>query len=187
MGTRAGVQSLGSWLPALQQACGACCACGALRAVAAVTRPCCLSDSVLCLCLRVFISLLLLLRAGTVATNGGGGQSAVCAEHPMVAGAHYVEMTLLETGCCAAMMGVVGQGFDAAGGGKAYNSAEGWLLYTSDGDLFHDGWGSEWEGMPQQYEIKAGDVVGLLLDLGQRTLSLYLNGARRGVMVAPGM
>jgi hypothetical protein len=30
-------------------------------------------------------------------------------------------------------------------------------------------------------------VVGLLLDLGQRTLSLYLNGARRGVMVAPGM
>jgi hypothetical protein len=30
-------------------------------------------------------------------------------------------------------------------------------------------------------------VVGLLLDLGQRTLSVYLNGARRGVMVAPGM
>jgi hypothetical protein len=35
--------------------------------------------------------------------------------------------------------------------------------------------------------IKQGDVVGLLLDLGQRTLSVYLNGARRGVMVAPGM
>eukprot|EP01046_Picozoa_sp_COSAG06_P017592 COSAG06_NODE_1202_length_10285_cov_57.400648_6_plen_320_part_00 len=31
---------------------GARCACGALRAVAAVTRPCCLSDSFLCLCLR---------------------------------------------------------------------------------------------------------------------------------------
>jgi hypothetical protein len=41
--------------------------------------------------------------------------------------------------------------------------------------------------MPQQHEIKQGDVVGLLLDLGQRTLSVYLNGARRGVMVAPGM
>ena len=41
--------------------------------------------------------------------------------------------------------------------------------------------------MPQGYEIKQGDVVGLLLDLGQRTLSVFLNGARRGVMVAPGM
>ena len=41
--------------------------------------------------------------------------------------------------------------------------------------------------MPQRNEIKQGDVVGLLLDLGQRTLSMFLNGARRGVMVAPGM
>ena len=41
--------------------------------------------------------------------------------------------------------------------------------------------------MPRRGEIKQGDVVGLLLDLGQRTLSVYLNGARRGVMVAPGM
>jgi len=122
-----------------------------------------------------------------VATKDGGYQSAVCAEHPMVAGAHYVEMTLLETGCCAAMMGVVGQGFDAAGGGAAYRSAEGWLLNTVSGHLCHAcGWGS-WEGRPQQGEIKQGDVVGLLLDLGQRTLSVYLNGARRGVMVAPGM
>jgi hypothetical protein len=44
-----------------------------------------------------------------------------------------------------------------------------------------------WKGMPQRDEIKQGDVVGLLLDCGQRTLSVYLNGARRGVMVAPGM
>ena len=49
------------------------------------------------------------------------------------------------------------------------------------------GKGSKWEGMPQGLEIKQGDVVGLLLDVGQRTLSVYLNGARRGVMVAPGM
>eukprot|EP01046_Picozoa_sp_COSAG06_P017298 COSAG06_NODE_1170_length_10435_cov_88.692337_5_plen_222_part_00 len=156
----------------------------------AVTRPCCLSDSLLCLCLRVFISLLLLLllRAGTVATNGGiFPQSAVCAEHPMVAGAHYVEMTLLEKGSYGAMMGVTGQGFDAAKRGKAYNSADGWLLRTYDGTLYHAGRESNWEGMPQRHEIKPGDVVGLLLDLGQRTLSVYLNGARRGVMVAPGM
>eukprot|EP01046_Picozoa_sp_COSAG06_P103477 COSAG06_NODE_49652_length_324_cov_0.591111_1_plen_56_part_01 len=37
--------------------------------------------------------------AGTVATKDGGGwQSAVCAEHPMAEGAHYVEMALLEKG-----------------------------------------------------------------------------------------
>eukprot|EP01046_Picozoa_sp_COSAG06_P076585 COSAG06_NODE_24505_length_660_cov_2.194296_1_plen_129_part_01 len=127
--------------------------------------------------LRVFISLLLLLRAGTVATKGGiGFQSAVCAEHPMVAGAHYVEVTLLEKGSIGTYMGVVGQGFDAAGGGKACDSAEGWLLGTG-GYLGHANQYSNWEGKPQQDEIKPGDVAGLLLDLGQRTLSVYLNGA----------
>eukprot|EP01046_Picozoa_sp_COSAG06_P049934 COSAG06_NODE_7788_length_2374_cov_33.256703_2_plen_204_part_00 len=114
-------------------------------------------------------------------------QSAVRAEHPMAEGAHYVEMTLLEEGGLGAYMGVAGQGFDAARGGRASSSAEGWLLYTGSGALVHAGEGSFWEGMPQQDEIKQGDVVGLLLDLGQRTLSVYLNGARRGVMVAPGM
>jgi|EP01046_Picozoa_sp_COSAG06_P051514 hypothetical protein len=124
----------------------------------------------------------------------GGWQSAVCAEHPMVAGVHYVEMTLLEAGeyinigeYGGAFLGVVGQGFDATGGGKASNSAEGWLLSTVDGNLYHAPRYSKWEGQPQYHEIKAGDVVGLLLDLGQRTLSMYLNGARRGVMAAPEM
>eukprot|EP01046_Picozoa_sp_COSAG06_P019841 COSAG06_NODE_1429_length_9481_cov_30.750986_3_plen_183_part_00 len=125
--------------------------------------------------------------AGTVATKDGGYQSAVCAEHPMAVGAHYVEMTLLEKGRYGARMGVVGQGFDAAGGGAAFGSAEGWVLSTDIGDLCHAGRDSKWEGQPQSREIKQGDVVGLLLDLGQRTLSVYLNGARRGVMVAPGM
>ena len=134
-----------------------------------------------------FISLPLLLP-GTVAKSGGDDwQSAVCAKHPMAEGAHYVEMTFLEKGSIGAMMGVVGQGFDAAGGGAACGAAEGWLLGTVFGDLRHGDGFSNWEGMPQEDEIKQGDVVGLLLDLGQRTLSVYLNGARRGVMVAPGM
>eukprot|EP01046_Picozoa_sp_COSAG06_P035102 COSAG06_NODE_3736_length_4963_cov_7.434416_2_plen_147_part_00 len=105
----------------------------------------------------------------------------------MAEGAHYVEVTLLEEGEYGASMGVAGQGFDAAGGGAAWRSAEGWLLSTASGWLLHANKGSGWEGMPQLNEIKPGDVVGLLLDLGQRTLSVYLNGARRGVMVPPGM
>eukprot|EP01046_Picozoa_sp_COSAG06_P051142 COSAG06_NODE_8277_length_2213_cov_2.302501_3_plen_123_part_01 len=119
--------------------------------------------------------------------DSGNWQPAVCAEHPMVAGAHYVEMTLLQQGRFGASMGVVGQGFDAAGGGMAFMSAEGWLLGTNNGGLYHAGRASNWEGQPQVDEIKQGDVVGLLLDVGQRTLSVYLNGAWRGVMVAPGM
>eukprot|EP01046_Picozoa_sp_COSAG06_P049935 COSAG06_NODE_7788_length_2374_cov_33.256703_3_plen_118_part_01 len=118
-----------------------------------------------------------------MATNDSrSDQSAVCAEHSMAAGAHYVEMTLLEKGEYSAGMGVVGQGFDAAGGGEAFRSAEGWVLDTEYGVLYHAGGVSNWEGRPQPGEIKQGDVVGLLLDLGQRTLSVYLNGARRGVM-----
>ena len=141
--------------------------------------------NITCLCFS--FSAAAAVCAGTVATNDGYGfQSAVCAEHPMAEGAHYVEMTLLEKGW-GANMGVVGQGFDAAGGGKAFQSAEGWLVITFGGSLGHAGRFSNWEGMPQRGEIKQGDVVGLLLDLGQRTLSVYLNGARRGVMVAPGM
>ena len=42
-----------------------------------------------------------------------------------------------------------------------------------------------WEGIYPS--INVGDTVGLLLDLGQRTLSAYLNGSRRGVIVAPGI
>eukprot|EP01046_Picozoa_sp_COSAG06_P102069 COSAG06_NODE_48221_length_333_cov_1.517094_1_plen_66_part_01 len=66
----------------------------------------------------------------------------------MVAGAHYVEMTLLEKGF-GAWMGVAGQGFDAAGGGRACGSAEGWLLRTDRTILNHDWSDSKWEGMPQ--------------------------------------
>jgi hypothetical protein len=143
--------------------------------------------NITCLCFS--FSAAAAVCAGTVATkfSSGGWQSAVCAEHPMAEGAHYVEMTPLEKGFVGALMGVVGQGFDAAGGGGAFRSAEGWLLQTYDGYLRHASKNSNWEGMPQRGEIKQGDVVGLLLDLGQRTLSVYLNGARRGVMVAPGM
>ena len=127
--------------------------------------------------------------AGTVATKAGGYQSAVCTEHPMVAGAHYVEMTLLQAGRFGnAYMGVVGKSFDVARPRTmAPASAEGWVLNTEFGTLDHAGSGSNWEGMPQIGEIKRGDVVGLLLDLEQRTLSVYVNGARRGVMVAPRM
>jgi hypothetical protein len=111
----------------------------------------------------------------------------------MEAGLHYAEFTLLNRGLFAsAYIGVVEAGFDAAAGGTWWardpcESAEGWMLDTGYGNLCHAGLASNWEGMPQFGEVKARDTVGLLLDLGQRTLSVYLNGSRRGVMAAPRM
>ena len=35
--------------------------------------------------------------------------------------------------------------------------------------------------------MKEGDVVGLQLEFERHTLTVYLNGSRRGVMVSPGM
>jgi hypothetical protein len=112
----------------------------------------------------------------------------VCTAHPMITGTHYVEFTLL---IGQAFVGVVEEGFDAELPVKARESDESWMLSTvcdaSSGCLFRDETHSFWQGQPLRGEIKQGDVVGLLLDLGQRTLSVYLNGARRGVMLAPGM
>ena len=60
------------------------------------------------------------------------------------------------------MVGVAGPGFDPAAGGdagKAFESAEGWLMYTWDGDLVHGGKYSKWAGQPKFNEVNVGDVV----------------------------
>ena len=105
----------------------------------------------------------------------------------MSAGVYYANLTLLTQDGGYVYAGVVGAGHDAVGGLHAHYSAEGWLLGTGGGALTHANGFGNWEGMPLFGEVKAGDVVGLMLDLGQRTLSVYLNGSWRGVMVAPGM
>ena len=116
----------------------------------------------------------------------------------MVAGTHYVEVTVVEKAHPTAAnakrgpfgtdrMGLVGEDFNAVGGGIATTSEDGWLLSTHLGAFVHDSQPGVWYGMVKVGDIKAGDVVGLLLDLEQRTLSVYVNGARRGVMVAPRM
>ena len=122
-----------------------------------------------------------------------GHQSAVCSKHPMFAGTHYAELTLLSEGGrknwdhMGAHMGVVGASFVAIGGRQASDYAEGWMLTTRLGELLHNGRCSKWKGQPGRDSLREGDVVGLLLDLDQRTLSVYINGSPCGAMVAPGM
>ena len=81
----------------------------------------------------------------------------------------------------------------SASGGSIDTPTPAWLLATCLGSLFcrHEladaATNGDWEGRPSYGEIKQGDVIGLLLDLGQCTLSVRRNSSWRGVMVAPGM
>ena len=76
----------------------------------------------------------------------------------MTAGVHCAHFEMRELGY--AYLGVAGPGFNPAASGGAWNSAEGWMMFTGDGDLGHDGgsW-SQWAGQPKMHEIKDGDVV----------------------------
>ena len=105
---------------------------------------------------------LTLSEEGTVATSGGGGnyycgRSAVCGGHEMRRGRHCATFTLRSLDGGAAILGVVGVGFDPTSSGRAYASSEGWLLSTFHGHLLHAGRASEWEGRPGQ--LKEGDAL----------------------------
>eukprot|EP01045_Picozoa_sp_COSAG04_P024733 COSAG04_NODE_3133_length_3132_cov_13.857567_2_plen_107_part_00 len=74
----------------------------------------------------------------------------------MTTGVHCAHFEMRQLGY--ACVGVVGSGFDPAAGGRAYESAEGWLM-RNDGGRWHVGSYSGWAGQPKQSEIKEGDVV----------------------------
>jgi hypothetical protein len=138
------------------------------------------------LLMLLLLLLLLLLSVGTVATNHNEqNQCTLCVGHSMVAGMQYAELTILKEGRSGAYFGVSGGSIDTP--------TPAWLLATCLGSLFcrHEladaATNGDWEGRPSYGEIKQGDVIGLLLDLGQCTLSVRLNSSWRGVMVAPGM
>ena len=76
---------------------------------------------------------------GTVATKEGLlWRSAVCGGHEMRLGRHYATFTIRTDHGGDVCLGVVGPGFDPptkdSGGG---DTAQGWVLYTLDGDLYH--------------------------------------------------
>ena len=56
----------------------------------------------------------------------------------MTAGVHCAHFELRKLGN-RAMVGVAGPGFDPAAGGEANESAEGWLMATTSGRLWHGG------------------------------------------------
>ena len=129
----------------------------------------------------------------------------------MTAGVHCAHFEMRKLG--GACVGVAGPSFDPVAGKRAFESAEGWVMFTSAhrntwaGKLVHGGSESGWAGHPEQ-RLKEGDVAvrlpsvhahhatwltlacavqGLLLDLDAATLTVWVNGERKGVMVRPGM
>ena len=78
----------------------------------------------------------------------------------MTAGVHCAHFEMRKLGHYASFVGVAGPGFDPAAGGEANESAEGWVMGTFSGSLWHGGGSiSDWAGQPQRNEIKVGDVV----------------------------
>ena len=141
----------------------------------------------------------------------GYWESAVCGGHEMRHGRHYATFTLRGQIDAKhdASLGVVGPSFDPTDGHEGYDHYQGWVLAAIDGDLWHASRQSSWEGQPDdeiKCALKEGDVVvrlpplprhaaahshravqGLLLDCEAATLTVWVNGERKGVMVRPGM
>jgi hypothetical protein len=128
-------------------------------------------------------------------------QTAICYEHVMLAGRHYVEVEFnswQETyrGNCG--VGVVGPTFPfracvahSADKAAAYQHSAGWTFSTMRGNLGHDRTFSQWLG--QRKGVRCGDRsgaadrVGLLLNLTAGSLSVYVNGERWGLLVPRGL
>ena len=132
----------------------------------------------------------------------------------MQRGRHYATFTLRSSdGTC---VGVVGPGFDPDEEDGAHASMQGWVLETGTGILWHAyNEVNRLEEGDEHIEPGDGDVLvpllatpahavwwahqtlrrltalcvvqGLLLDCDAATLTVWVNGERKGVMVRPGM
>lgn len=100
----------------------------------------------------------------------GGGAGAV----------HYAEVKVLALGM-GALIGVGRPGLDV-GREDANITAEFWGVDIGDGLLGHAGQWTTWAGS-QRARFKQGDTLGLLLDGGAGTLSIFQNAVRLGIMV----
>ena len=125
---------------------------------------------------------------GAVVTRSGVGyyQSATCLPELLAPtegsdGRHYLEVTWIHG--LNLMVGVVGPSFDASAGAVAFNHGQGWCYNASSGRVIHDGTANDWPGMRS---AKVGDKIGLLLDLNEGSLSVFLNGSRVGARLAHG-
>lgn len=138
-----------------------------------------------------------LSEGGSVASYVGDGcyASAVCGDplrydrFSTGSGQYFVEVTWLAAGSGAVLCaGVAGASFDPTDRREcaAHTSTDAWMYDAGwCGYLWHTEAGvsatrTSWEGMRA---AKPGDRIGLLLDLSDNALSIFINGEELGVMV----
>ena len=132
----------------------------------------------------------------------------MCADFPMCAGTHYVEVTLVERGEGSPYVGVVEPhnfdptrriGYESSDDEHdsddetieqtlqktVWRSESARMIFVGRGTVAHDGEHSEGGPMADQWgdELEEDDTVGLLLDFRTSTLAVYKNGERKGVAV----
>ena len=99
----------------------------------------------------------------------------------MRSGRHFAEFTLLSG---YMMVGAIRPGHNVSTNTGGIHTADGHCTYESASGAVYPG-GKHWEG--SQLTERQGDCVGMLLDLGQGSMTLYKNGEKLGVMVTEGL
>ena len=108
------------------------------------------------------------------------GQCAMCGQE-MRNGVHYAEFAILSLGAYV-MPGLATCLLSPSSGRPGHTTPNAWMLDSRNGQLCHEGKGTDWSGQPQA--LNAGDCVGLLLDLDAGSLAVYVNGAKHGVIAS---
>jgi len=118
--------------------------------------------------------------AAAVTLTRKGFATIICTEAPMRAGVHHAEFVVSAESWCS--VGIVRRGFDLSSAVRPSESKHG-FGWTMNGTVRHSkvptaprcSSGAAW---------KAGDLVGLRLDLSRLTLTAFKNGERLGVFVS---
>jgi hypothetical protein len=115
---------------------------------------------------------------GQLATKtGGNGYSTVFGGQQLTAGLHYMEVEV-RGNMDSLYVGIARPGLDTADG-KGYNTKEcmdAWFMYAGSGSLF--GNGKYYDDKAGRF--KAGDRIGLLLDLDNHSLLFFKNSEKHG-------
>ena len=121
-------------------------------------------------------------------------KGALCDEHPLSSGRHYVEFTYCgRSDDIGAEFGVAKYGLGLCGDLESSDGFWGYSLFAGQiqficgteeqGICRSTGDEIEWEGMES---AELADRIGLLLDLDVGSLSVYKNDRKLGVMCPPG-
>ena len=125
---------------------------------------------------------------GALVVRPSEGERTLLVNGPvMKSGRHFCEFTLVKTHFDF-IIGLARPSFKPSGnaGGVSVSASVkkgkglGWGLRTHSGALCHAGRGRSWEG---QAKMPQGSRVGLLLDLGEGSLTCYLDGRKLGSVI----